>query len=142
VTTDAGGGYNLGWMAAREWLKYTVNLTAAGTYAVDVRVALRGGGGRFHIEVNGVDKTGPIAVADIGGWQVWKTLTKTGVALTAGPRVIRVVMDSIGASGSVANFNGFAIRQAPEDRRSHRGHKGNSVLCSLCVLCEAVRTQS
>jgi len=110
ASTDSGGGYNLGWVAAREWLKYTVNVTAAGTYAIDVRVASKGGGGTFHIEVNGVDKTGPISVADTGGWQVWKTVTKTGVALAAGPQVIRVVMDSIGASGSVANLNWFAVR--------------------------------
>ena len=60
ATTDTGGGYNLGWTAAREWLKYTVNVTTAGTYAIDVRVASKGGGGTFHIEVNGVNKTGPI----------------------------------------------------------------------------------
>ena len=110
ATTDTGAGYNLGWTAAREWLKYTVNVTTAGTYALDIRVASKGAGGTFHIEVNGVDKTGPIAVADTGGWQVWKTVTKTGVALAAGPQVVRVVMDTVGASGYVANLNWFAIR--------------------------------
>jgi Carbohydrate binding module (family 6) len=110
ASTDTGGGYNIGWTAAREWLKYTVKVAAAGTYAIDIRVASKGGGGTFHIEVNGVNKTGPIAVADTGGWQAWKTLTKTGVALAAGTQVIRVVMDTTGASGDVANFNWFAIR--------------------------------
>jgi len=110
ATTDTGGGYNLGWTAAREWLKYTVNVTTAGTYAIDVRVASKGAGGTFHIEVNGVNKTGPISVADTGGWQVWKTVTKTGVSLGAGTQIVRVVMDSAGASGYVANLNWFAIR--------------------------------
>ena len=110
ATTDTGGGYNLGWIAAREWLKYTVNVTTAGTYAIDVRVASKGAGGTFHIEVNGVDKTGPISVADTGGWQVWKTVTKTGVSLGAGKQIVRVVMDSTGTSGYVANLNWFAIR--------------------------------
>lgn len=110
ATTDTGGGYNLGWIAAREWLKYTVNVTTAGTYAIDVRVASKGAGGTFHIEVNGVDKTGPISVADTGGWQVWKTVTKTGVSLGAGKQIVRVVMDSIGTSGAVTNLNWFAIR--------------------------------
>ena len=59
---------------------------------------------------NGVDKTGPIAVPNTGGWQVWKTVTKTGVTLAAGPQVVRVVLDADGASGSVGNFNWFAIR--------------------------------
>lgn len=110
ASTDTGGGYNIGWTAGREWLKYTVDVKTAGTYALDVRVASKGAGGTFHIEVNGVDKTGPITVADTGGWQVWKTLTKTGVALAAGPQLVRVVMDSAGASGYVANFNWWAIR--------------------------------
>src|SRR5215468_103107 len=29
VTTDSGGGFNLGWTAAGQWFKYTVNVTAA-----------------------------------------------------------------------------------------------------------------
>ena len=110
ATTDTGGGYNLGWTATGEWLIYTVNVRTAGTYAIDVRVASKGAGGTFHIEVNGVNKTGPISVPDTGGWQVWKTVTKTGVSLGAGQQIVRVVMDSVGASGYVANMNWFAIR--------------------------------
>ena len=45
-----------------------------------------------------------------GGWSTWKTVTKTGVTLAAGTQVIKVVLDSIGPSGSVANFNWFAVR--------------------------------
>jgi len=49
-------------------------------------------------------------VPNTGGWQVWKTITKTGVALSAGQHVVRVVMDANGPGGSVANFNWFAVR--------------------------------
>jgi hypothetical protein len=108
--TDTGGGYLVGWTAASEWLKYTVNVAAAGTYAIDVRLASSGAGGTFHVEVNGVNKTGPIAVPNTGGWQNWTTVTKTGVALAAGPQLIRIVMDTIGPSGSVANFNWWTVR--------------------------------
>ena len=109
-STDAGGGYLVGWTTAGEWLKYTVKVVASGTYAIDVRVASSGAGGTFHIEVNGVDKSGTMTVPDTAGWQTWKTITKTGVVLAAGTQVIRVVMDSNGPSGSVANFNWFAVR--------------------------------
>ena len=34
VTTDTGGGYDLGWTAAGQWFKYTVNVATAGTYTV------------------------------------------------------------------------------------------------------------
>jgi len=110
ATTDTGAGYLVGWTVGGEWLKYTVNVTTAGTYSLDVRLASSGVGGTFHVEVNGVNKTGPLAVPDTGGWQVWKTITKTGVTLAAGPQVIRVVMDSNGARGAVANFNWLKVR--------------------------------
>jgi len=110
ATTDAGGGYNVGWVKATEWLTYTVSVATAGTYAVDVRVASNGAGGSFHFEVDGANVTGPISVPNTGGWQVWKTITKTGVTLPAGQHVVRVVMDANGATGSIANLNWFAVR--------------------------------
>jgi Carbohydrate binding module (family 6) len=111
ATTDAGGGYNLGWVKATEWLKYTVTVATANTYAIDVRVASYGAGGVFHIEVDGVKKTGAITVPNTGGWQTWRTITAAGVSLTSGTHVIRVVMDTNGATtGSVGNFNWFAVR--------------------------------
>ena len=39
ATTDTGGGYNLGWTAAGQWFKYTVNVATAGTYTVGLRLA-------------------------------------------------------------------------------------------------------
>ena len=37
-TTDTGGGYNVGWMSATEWLKYTINVGTAGSYTLEARV--------------------------------------------------------------------------------------------------------
>jgi phosphatidylserine/phosphatidylglycerophosphate/cardiolipin synthase-like enzyme len=107
TTTDTGGGCALGWAGAGEWLKYTVNVGTAGTYDIEARVASGGAGGTFHIEVGGVDKTGPIIVPNTGGGQTWATVRKTGVSLTTtGQQVWRVVMDSNGAStGAVGNIN-------------------------------------
>src|SRR5262249_48005314 len=45
TTSDTGGGYDVGWIAAREWLNYTVNVATAGTYTIDARVASMGAGG-------------------------------------------------------------------------------------------------
>jgi hypothetical protein len=104
-TSDGGSGYNIGWVGAGEWLNYTVNVATAGTYDIDVRVASPSSGGTFHIEVNGVNKTGPLTVPNTGGWQMWSTIRKASVSLAAGPQVWRLVMDTNGASGAVANFN-------------------------------------
>lgn len=104
-TTDTGGGYDVGWIAQGEWLRYTVNVTAAGTYNIAARVASSGGGGTFHVEVNGVDQTGPMTIPNTVGWQSWTTITKSGVNLSAGTQVWRVVFDSTGPSGAVGNLN-------------------------------------
>ena len=104
-STDADGAYNVGWAFAGEWLTYTVNVASAGTYAVEVRVASNGNGGTFHIEVNGVDRTGPFTVPNTGGWQTWTTLRKTGLSLGAGQQRWRLVMDTNGATTAVGNIN-------------------------------------
>jgi hypothetical protein len=111
AASDTGGGYTLGWVGAGEWLNYTVNLGATGTYTFEVRVASLGAGGTFHIEVDGVDKTGPLAVADTGGWQTWATIRLANIGLNAGPQVLRLVLDTNGAGGAVANFNYIRVVQ-------------------------------
>ncbi len=112
TTADSGAGYDVGWTSAGEWLAYTVNVTTAGTYDLDFRVASAGAGGTFHVEVNGVDKTGPLVVPNTGGWQTWTTIRKTGVSVAAGTQTWRLVLDSTGASGGVANFNYFRLNAA------------------------------
>ena len=99
----SGGGYDIGWVSAGEWLNYTVNVVAAGSYAVAFRVGVLGQGGTFHLTMNGVDVTGPLTVPNTGGWQNWQTVTAT-VNLSAGTQVARLMMDSMGAI-AVGNFD-------------------------------------
>lgn len=106
---DTGGGYTLGWVGAGEWLRYTVNVATAGTYDIEVRVASDGTGGRFHIEVDNVNKTGDMIVPNTGGWQTWVTIKKTGVALAAGTQTWLLKMDANGPGGAVGNFNWFRV---------------------------------
>jgi subtilisin family serine protease len=105
IATDVGGGYTLSYVSAGEWLKYSVSVAAAGTYSLDARVASLGVGGTFHVEVDGVDATGPLAVPNTGGWQSWQTISRPGVSLTAGAHVVRVVIDTNGAAGYLGNLN-------------------------------------
>jgi hypothetical protein len=105
AAADTGGGYTLGWVGAGEWLDYSVDVGSAGTYDIEVRVASAGSGGAFHIEVNGVNKTGTLTVPNTGGWQSWTTIRKSGISLAAGTQVWRIVMDSNGPTGAVGNFN-------------------------------------
>ncbi len=105
TTTDVGGGYAVGYTKAGEWLEYTVNVTQSATYIVKTRIASQGEGGIFHLEVDGVDISGPLQVPSTGGWQNWEDITITDVSISEGKHVIRVVMDSQNSSGNVGNFN-------------------------------------
>ncbi|MBI3855857.1 MAG: VCBS repeat-containing protein [Planctomycetes bacterium] len=102
---SGGNGFAVGWCQAGEWIEYTVNVTVTGTYTLAVPVALPFVGGSFHVEFEGVDKTGAIAVPNTGGADTWQTVTKTGISLSAGTQVMRIVMDSNGSAGWVTNLN-------------------------------------
>ena len=86
-------------------------MTAAGAYNLEIRVAARGAGGIFHIEIDGVDRTGPITIPETGGWQQWTSVTKPGLNLIAGTQVWRVVMDRAGEF-AVGNINFFRVVSA------------------------------
>jgi acid phosphatase len=98
------GGFNVGWVAPGEWLNYSVAVAAGGSYTVTFRVASPGGGGSFHLEMNGADMTGAITIPVTDDWQVWQDVTRT-VTLAAGAQIAKVVMDAPGTgSSSVGNF--------------------------------------
>lgn len=70
-------GYHVGWTQPGEWLEYIINVTATGTYAIDLRVASSGQDGNLHIEIDGIDVTGPIIVPNTGGWDTWQTISRS-----------------------------------------------------------------
>jgi titin len=118
TTTDTGGGYSVGTVKAGEWLEYTMNVTAAGTYTFQARVASSGAGGNFHLEINGVNISGTITVPNTGSSSTWQTISKTGVNLPAGTFVLRVAFDTNPSGGSTGNFNWFkfvptSVQQPP-----------------------------
>jgi hypothetical protein len=104
ATSDVGGGFDIAWARAGEWLQYTANVSATATYALDLRVASASAGGTVRVDVDGVDVTGPLTVPNTGGWQVWTTIRKAGIALQSGPHRIRLVFVAAGPEG-IGNVN-------------------------------------
>jgi beta-glucosidase len=51
IEASGNGGYDVGWIAAGEWLNYTVNVPVAGSYTVQVRVASPSGAS-LHLGFN------------------------------------------------------------------------------------------
>lgn len=84
-TTDAGGGSNVGYLDAGDWLSYgAVTIPTTGDYVVEYRYASLNGGGNLTFEEAGGSPTyGSINVPATGGWQNWATARHT-VRLNAG----------------------------------------------------------
>src|SRR5579863_5441769 len=97
ATTDTGGGYDLGWTAAGQWFKYTVNVATAGTYAVSLRLAAPTAvTDALHIDNSaGTNLSGDVTAPATGGYQTWTTVS-VSVTLPAGTQTLTVNQDAAG----------------------------------------------
>jgi hypothetical protein len=116
----ASNGNLVGWAKAGEWLEYTINVTAGGTYTLEARVASVAAGASFHIEVDGTNVTAAMPVPNTGGLFAWQMVQATGVALSAGQHVLRLAFDVAGANGWVGNFD-FLRASAPAPQAAFGG---------------------
>ncbi len=87
------GGYDLGYTQNGEWYEYSVNVTTPGVYTLQARVSTNAAGKSFHVELDG-QTIGTIAVPNTGDWQTWNTVSITTPSLTAGNKVLRIVVDN------------------------------------------------
>ena len=82
-TTDAGGGYDVGWDDPGEWLEYTVNvLDPSAIYSIKARVASTAAG-QMRLRLDGT-VLGVVPIPNTGGWQNWQTVTLTNVPIAGG----------------------------------------------------------
>ena len=106
-----GVGY-VGWTHPGEWLDYSISVAKTGAYAFEVRLASASSGGTYHLEIDGHNVSGSLAVPKTGAWNAFTTSTVSGISLTAGNHILRVVMDANGAGGFVGNFDSFEFQQS------------------------------
>ncbi|MES2733690.1 MAG: cellulase family glycosylhydrolase [Bacteroidota bacterium] len=102
VENSSAASPNVGWINTGEWLEYSVNVATSGNYTLASWVASPSGGS-FHIEMDGTNVSGAIAVPNTGNWQTWTIINKT-VSLTAGQHVLRVFIDGGGFNLNKLSF--------------------------------------
>ena len=102
---DASNGHGIGWTRAGEWLAYTVAVQEPGMYGIELPVASLKRGGTFHLEIDGVDVTGPVQIPDTGAWTRLEMIRTADVRLRAGVFTMRMVMDGNGESGGVGDID-------------------------------------
>lgn len=89
ATSDSGGGYNVGWTEAGEWLEYPISVSSAGDYTAQIRVASATSSGEFSIAIDG-DIAAKQTVTSTGGWQNWQTHDVNLGNIDAGSHTLRV----------------------------------------------------
>ena len=89
LTSDVGGGMNVGYIDNGDWMDYNTNVMTAGTYTVNFRVASPTSGGQIQLRKSDGTVLATLAVPQTGGWQTWATIS-TAVSLQAGNQTLRV----------------------------------------------------
>lgn len=84
---------NIGAISSKEWLEYTVEVLQEGNYTFSILFATAGRYGKFHIEFDGVDKTGPVAVASSSSYSIFTERKISGINLQKGVQVMRICFD-------------------------------------------------
>jgi beta-glucanase (GH16 family)/uncharacterized protein involved in high-affinity Fe2+ transport len=114
ATTDAGGGFDLGWTASGQWFRYTVNVATAGAYKVTFRVAaISAVTGAFHVSnSSGTNLSGSVNVPATGGWQTWTNVTAT-VTLPAGQQTLTINQDKAGWNLNYSTFTSPSGGEGP-----------------------------
>lgn len=87
-TSDAGGGKYVGWIGSGDWFEFDVNVSSAGSYKAEFRVAALSSNIKFQLR-KGSSSITSVDASATGGWQTWKTVTKT-ITLSAGNQTLRV----------------------------------------------------
>jgi hypothetical protein len=76
-----------------EWLEYTITVSQAGTYRLELLVSSDWTTSRWRAEIDGVPMTGPVAIPHTGSWDMFQWVGIDGIPLTAGTHVLRIVAD-------------------------------------------------
>lgn len=87
-STDMGGGCNIGWTDAGEWVEYLAKFPETGWYSITSRLASYYTGRTIRLSIDGID-AGSITSPDTG-WRAYGSVTSNPIAVSAGTHRIRV----------------------------------------------------
>lgn len=109
IEARTGGVYSLGFLEQKEFAKYTINVQKAGLYDIDCYVASANADGKFHLSINGSNKSGTVNVPNTGGWGDggFTKLTVVNIPLKAGAQNLELRVENGGF-----NIDRFAFRKS------------------------------
>lgn len=102
---DTDGGQNVGYIEDGDWMDYQVDVTTAGAYTFNFRVANSHGYGILELRTVAGEVLGQANIPQTGGWQNYITVS-TQAVLPVGVQTIRIF-----AKSGLFNFNWFEAIQ-------------------------------
>ena len=115
IEAISGGGYAIGYVRDGEWLRYTVNVAAAGQYPAAFRVASWGTAAHaIEVQVNG-NPAATVAVPATGSYDAWTTATTT-LTLPAGTASLKLRFVGDGQNLDRIVFTPVAVTTTPTTR--------------------------
>jgi beta-glucanase (GH16 family) len=109
TTTDTGGGLDVGWIDAGDYMEYVVGVGTAGKFTISYRVAAMTTGGQVQVINSSGTVLNTTNLPATGGWQTWATATTTSFNLPQGTNRLRIYAS---AGGWNLNWLQFATSAA------------------------------
>lgn len=102
---DQGGkGFDIGWTADNEWMKYTTTVDSTAAYTLKVRYASSGTTASLRFLLNDIDIAAPVSLPSTGGTQQWKSISVNDVILPKGIQPIKLFWEKGGANLGYFSF--------------------------------------
>ena len=109
---SGSNGYDVGWIADKEWLQYTVRVDSSAAYVVQFHYSALNAGAMVKLIANESDITGVATIPASGGYQTWNNLLFTDVILYKGVNKLKVYFEKGGVN---FGFLTFTISKAIAD---------------------------
>jgi hypothetical protein len=104
-TGDTGGGLNIGWIDANDWMEYAIDVESESVYNATFRCASPNSpAGAISVLLDGA-QVGSISFTSTGAWQTYKSFSKD-IPLKAGKHILKLLVTTSGF-----NFNWFMLEK-------------------------------
>ena len=94
IEAIADGGYNVGSINPKEWLSYTVDAKAKGTFTAQIKYASNGAGSEAILYVDDTDMSSVISFSNSGGATTWMT-KNVDVFMNPGKHIIKLFVKNV-----------------------------------------------
>ncbi len=140
ATTDVGGGYDVGYIDAGEWLEFQVQVAATGVYDFSFRVAsAQTTAMDLSLALDGTALGGSVNISGTGGWQTWATDAVTGFNLSAGRHTLRVLL---GTGGFNLNYVDVSREATPTPSITRSATVSSTATATRSLSPSATRSSS